>query len=376
MGATALTLGLIASPAAASAEASTDSPDTAPRGGDTQSEALMNDLGLSSLAEAQKLMADEAEARDLEDTVREKAGDAFGGAVFDQDSGKLTVSVTDASAAKGLEALGVETRVVAHGEDALDEVVEELNDAESAASDAVTGWYADLQDDSVVITVLPGETKSAHELIAAADVDADTVRVEESDERPETYANIVGGVAYHFGGRCSVGHAAVDSQGRPGFTTAGHCGRVGTNITLGNGRGVVANSIFPNRDMAFVRATSNLTPTPLVSRYQAGGTVRVTGHREANIGASICRSGSTTGWRCGTIQAKNQTVRYSQGAVHGMTRTNACAEPGDSGGSWVSGDQAQGMTSGGSGNCRTGGVVFYQPLNPTLSQFNLRLFTG
>ena len=102
----------------------------------------------------------------------------------------------------------------------------------------------------------------------------------------------------------------------------------------------------------------------------------VGGSAEAAVGASVCRSGSTTGWRCGTIQAKNQTVRYSQGAVYGMTRTNACAEPGDSGGSWISGNQAQGVTSGGSGNCSSGGTTYFQPVNEILSRYGLSLVTS
>jgi streptogrisin C len=93
------------------------------------------------------------------------------------------------------------------------------------------------------------------------------------------------------------------------------------------------------------------------------------------VGAAICRSGSTTGTRCGVIQAKNQTVNYPEGAVTGLTRTNVCAEGGDSGGPWLSGDQAQGVTSGGSGNCTTGGTTFFQPLNEILATNNLTLVT-
>lgn len=114
----------------------------------------------------------------------------------------------------------------------------------------------------------------------------------------------------------------------------------------------------------------------MVNRYSGSTTVRVAGSSESAVGASICRSGSTTGWRCGTVQAKNQTVRYPQGAVTGMTRTNACAEPGDSGGSWLSGTQAQGVTSGGSGNCSSGGTTYFQPVNEILSAYGLRLVTS
>jgi streptogrisin C len=104
--------------------------------------------------------------------------------------------------------------------------------------------------------------------------------------------------------------------------------------------------------------------------------VTVAGATEAPVGASICRSGSTTGWHCGTVESKDETVQYAEGAVEGLTQTNACAEPGDSGGSWISDDQAQGVTSGGSGDCTSGGTTYFQPLNEALSAYDLELVTG
>lgn len=59
-----------------------------------------------------------------------------------------------------------------------------------------------------------------------------------------------------------------------------------------------------------------------------------------------------------------------------MTRTTACAEPGDSGGAYISGDRAQGVTSGGSGNRTTGGTTYYQPVDEILSAYGLTLVTG
>ncbi len=102
------------------------------------------------------------------------------------------------------------------------------------------------------------------------------------------------------------------------------------------------------------------------------------------VGGRVCRSGSTTGWRCGTVQALNQTVSYGGGnIVSGLTRTTACAEPGDSGGAFVSDPpallgkvQAQGLTSGGSGNCSTGGTTFFQPVSEALGAYGLTLYTG
>ncbi|GLU46806.1 S1 family peptidase [Nocardiopsis ansamitocini] len=361
---TALAFGLVvaAAPYAVAAPAETTSSGTATTAAATQSSALERDLGLSK-AEIAELQLAEAEASTLEAELRETLGDDFGGAVFDAETLNLAVKVTDASAVPAVEAAGATAEVVTYGESTLDAIVEDLNDTGAAPS--VTGWYVDSADDSVVVTVLEGQTATAEALIADASVNEKAVRIEETTQVPETFADIIGGNAYYIGsGRCSIGFSVVG-----GFVTAGHCGSAGQSTTYGT----IQGSIFPNRDMGWVRTPSH-TPRPWVNRYN-GTNITVTGSTEAAIGASVCRSGSTTGWRCGTIQAKNQTVNYAQGPVYYMTRTSACAQPGDSGGSWLSGTQAQGVTSGGSGNCTIGGTTFFQPINPILSQYGLSLLT-
>lgn len=335
-------------------------------------EALQRDLGLTPL-EADELLTAQEAALEADEAAAEAAGEAYGGSVFDTDTLELTVLVTDDAAVSAVEAAGASADVVDHGIDGLDAIIDDLNEA--AHQPGVVGWYPEITSDTVVLEVLEGSEADAEALITDAGVDASTVTVETTTETPELYADIIGGLAYTMGGRCSVGFAATNASGQPGFVTAGHCGRVGTQVSIGNGRGVFERSVFPGNDAAFVRGTSNFTLTNLVSRYNSGGYATVTGSSTAPIGSQVCRSGSTTGWYCGTIQARGQTVSYPQGTVHSLTRTTVCAEPGDSGGSFISGTQAQGVTSGGSGNCRTGGTTFYQEVNPMLNSWNLRLRT-
>ena len=103
----------------------------------------------------------------------------------------------------------------------------------------------------------------------------------------------------------------------------------------------------------------------------------VAGSTEAAVGASICRSGSTTGWHCGTVQANNQTVNYAAG--HGLRpdphqrRAPSRATPAARG---CPASQAQGVTSGGSGNCSSGGTTYFQPVNEILSAYGLTLVTS
>ncbi|MDA2805049.1 S1 family peptidase [Nocardiopsis suaedae] len=366
LGGSTLAVGLIAA-APTGAQA-----DAFPEGTEPLAQALERDLGVAS-GQADDLLTAEADARSVQEAAQEAAGAAFAGAVFDTDTRELTVSVADASAVEAVEAAGAEARVVEASQDDLEAVMADLDaEAEDGVSDKVTGWYVDVESNSVVVEAVDGAEGLAEDLVADAGVDAADVTVEEGAAKPEPFAAIVGGDAYYPGNsRCSIGFSVSG-----GFVTAGHCGSTGTSVRGSAGEsGRVAGSIFPGRDMGWVRASSGWTPSPYVNNY-SGGRVTVRGSQEASVGASVCRSGSTTGWHCGTIQAKNQTVNYSQGAVHGLTRTTACAEPGDSGGSWMSGNQAQGVTSGGSGNCSWGGTTFFQPVNPILSQWGLSLTTG
>ena len=94
----------------------------------------------------------------------------------------------------------------------------------------------------------------------------------------------------------------------------------------------------------------------------------------AVVGQSVKRSGSTTGLRGGSVTALNQTVRYPQGTVSGLIRTTVCAEPGDSGGALFAGTVALGLTSGGSGNCTTGGTTFFEPVTEALAVYGVNVY--
>ncbi|CAL9383962.1 Alpha-lytic protease [Nocardiopsis dassonvillei] len=370
IGTGALALGLVFAPGASAAPVPA-SPE--PQGEETMLDALARDLGLTPLG-AETLLEAQEEALETDAAAARAAGDAYGGSLFDTRTHDLTVLVTDADAASAVEAAGARAEVVEHGAEGLAEIVEAL-DAEGAP-EGVTGWYPDIAGDTVVVEVLEGADAAG--LLESAGVDPASVEVVTTDEAPEPYADIVGGVAYHMGGgRCSIGFPATDSSGNPGFVTAGHCGTVGTSAQSsdGSGSGVFDRSVFPGSDSAFVRATSGWSLTSLVSRYD-GTHQTVSGSSQAPIGSAVCRSGSTTGWHCGTIQARGQTVSYPQGTVQNLTRTDVCAEPGDSGGSFISGSQAQGVTSGGSGNCSSGGTTYYQEVTPMLSSWGLSLSTG
>lgn len=204
---------------------------------------------------------------------------------------------------------------------------------------------------------------------------AGPVTVAETATAPRTYAaGTVGGDPYYTGNvRCSIGFSV-----HGGFVTAGHCGGAGAAVRGwdGSAMGTFQGSSFPGNDYAYVSIHSGWWTVPVVLGWGVIPDRLVRGSAEAPVGASICRSGSTTKWHCGTVLAKNETVNYSQGAVHQMTKTSVCAEGGDSGGAFISGDQAQGVTSGGWGNCSSGGETWFQPVNEILTRYGLTLHTA
>ncbi|MET8758597.1 S1 family peptidase [Lentzea sp. NPDC004782] len=330
--------------------------------------AMQRDLGLDAQQAAERLRQESAAAVLLR-VAEGFAGDSFGGAWFDASTGKLVVGVTDAAKTDRLRRLGAETRTVAHRASDLDSAKSKL-DAEKAPAE-VTGWFVDTRANAVTITVKRGQASAAQAFAAKAGAVA---KVVETDEAPRLLKDVRGGDAYYINSasRCSIGFAV---QG--GFVSAGHCGEAGDTVAGvdRSAMGTFQASSFPGNDYSWVKTNASWTPTAKVNHY-GGADVVVSGHTEAAVGASICRSGSTTGWHCGEVEAKSQTVNYQEGSVSGLTRTNVCAEPGDSGGSWVSGTQAQGVTSGGSGDCTSGGTTYFQPVNEILSVYGLTLITG
>ncbi|WP_035279218.1 S1 family peptidase [Actinokineospora spheciospongiae] len=331
--------------------------------------------------------ADSGTLAATQETLASRLGSSYGNTWLDQATGKLVVGVTDASRVAEVRAAGATAKVVKHSAAELAGVQSTLDGKAAGAAESVpasvTGWYVDPAANQVVVSVLNDDAAG---LAWAKTAASGPVRTERVTDAPRPLWNIIGGQAIYFGGgRCSVGFNARNSAGTRYVITAGHCTELGGAVTgTGGSIGSVSGSSFPTNDYGRITVSSSAAvSTPLVDRYSSGSDVTVAGRTVTPVGGGVCRSGSTTGWKCGTVQAFNQTVNYGGGdIVYGLTRTNACAEPGDSGGSFVSNPgsgtrvQAQGLTSGGSGNCSSGGTTFFQPINEALTAYGLTLVTG
>ncbi|MFI2641795.1 S1 family peptidase [Streptomyces sp. NPDC018610] len=334
--------------------------------------AMRHDLGLTRDQAAHRLAAETA-ARRIQNDARRAAGDSYGGSWFDATSGKLVVALTRTGDREAVEATGARVTLVRHSERELNATMRRVNALDAPAG--IAGWHVDPEANSVTVDVVSShQADNDVRTFVARAREAGPVAVERTDHTPRTLAaGTVGGDPYYTGNvRCSIGFSVYG-----GFVTAGHCAQPGAAVNGWDGSyiGNFQGSSFPDNDYAWVNVGSGWWTVPVVLGWGTVSDQLVRGSAEAPIGASVCRSGSTSHWHCGTVLAKNETVNYSQGAVHQMTKTNVCAEPGDSGGSFISGDQAQGVTSGGWGNCGSGGETWFQPINEILNRYGLTLHT-
>nr|WP_203592322.1 MULTISPECIES: S1 family peptidase [unclassified Streptomyces] len=237
-----------------------------------------------------------------------------------------------------------------------------------------TAWAVDSKTNRVVVTVDSTVSQAEINKIrqqAGSDADAITIK-----RTPGTFSKLIqgGDAIYSNSGRCSLGFNVRSSSGTEYFVTAGHCTQ-GAGTWYGNSArtqvlGSTAGSSFPGNDYGIVRYTGS------VSRPGTANGVDITRAATPSVGTTVIRDGSTTGTHSGRVTALNATVNYGGGdIVSGLIQTTVCAEPGDSGGPlYGSNGTAYGLTSGGSGNCRTGGTTFFQPVTEALSAYGVNVY--
>ncbi|MCT4357331.1 S1 family peptidase [Streptomyces sp. Je 1-79] len=251
----------------------------------------------------------------------------------------------------------------------------------SAAGDAVltadvagTAWHVDQATHTLVVTADSTVSKAEiAEIKRQAGANAGAIRIERT---PGKFNKLISGgdAVYASSWRCSLGFNVRDSAGNYYFLTAGHCTDGAGTWYSNSGRttvlGSTSGSSFPTNDYGIVRYTNSS-----VTKSGTVGSVDITSAANATVGMSVTRRGSTTGIHSGSVTGLNATVNYGGGdVVYGMIRTNVCAEPGDSGGPLYSGSRAIGLTSGGSGNCSSGGTTFFQPVTEALSAYGVSVF--
>jgi len=287
------------------------------------------------------------------DGLASELGSKAVGSYYD-DAGKLVVAVSDLSTAQLVRQAGAIPKLVRFTADQLNAVQAELNRlAAGSSAGKVRSWYVDPISGTVVVTVPKGARDAITErFLERAKENGDQVTIRTVAGRVTTTADdfsLRGGVQVdkNTGYVCSLGFNARTTKGTRIFLTAGHCtaGKPSfsrNGYVLGNTR----TSSFPGNDFGTVGVIEGWDQQGYIEGWGAGN-VAVKGIANATVGSTLCKSGKSTGWTCGKIVARNVTVNYgSNKVVRGLFQHSACVEAGDSGGANMTGNYAQGITSG------------------------------
>ncbi|MEU9364492.1 S1 family peptidase [Streptomyces avermitilis] len=312
-----------------------------------------------------------AAAGKLASTLGKDLGADAAGTYYDAKAKHLVVNVLDETAAETVEAAGAKARVVRNS---LAELTSARTTLKQDATIPGTSWATDPEINRVVVTADRTVSKAEWAQLTKV-VDGLGQRAELLRTKGEFKPFIAGGDAITGGGgRCSLGFNVVKG-GQPYFITAGHCTEEISTWSDSSGSQIGTNeqSSFPGNDFGLVKYTSNADHPSEVDLYN-GSTQSITKAGDATVGQKVTRSGSTTQVHSGTVTGLDATVNYGNGdIVNGLIQTDVCAEPGDSGGSLFAGDTAIGLTSGGSGDCTSGGETFFQPVTEALSTFGAQI---
>ncbi|UKA66056.1 S1 family peptidase [Arthrobacter sp. FW306-05-C] len=224
--------------------------------------------------------------------------------------------------------------------------------------------------------------------------------------KPE--ADVPGGVGYQtdIGYVCSTGFSVFDPAGLPAVLTAGHCasdgaaktatlelqgtpagllGKFGFSQFGGPGNSRVVDPNTPNgpdytavtdpgnvgTDVSVIQSLrQDIDPMPAASTWgnpsQPGPDVKIIGVKDPVVGMPVCRSGRSSFWSCGTVDAVG--IFIVPGSAYGTDATDLRAfngflsygvqsSGGDSGGPYVSGNYAVGTHSAGDTPDANGHVI-------------------
>lgn len=275
-----------------------------------------------------------------------------------------------------------------------------INTPEATGSAASTGAESGHVD-------TPGKVSPAEFVAQYANVELDggTHLAPEKD--------VPGGVGYiadtgDFGYVCSTGFSLFDPAGVPAVLSAGHCTYDGAAKTAtlefqlnrqellgrfafsqfggpGNSR-IIENPLDPNdvgnvgTDISVIESLNpELDPIPAASTWgdpsEPGPDVKIIGSADPVVGMPVCRSGRTSAWSCGTVDAVGIFVvpghTYAADptdlrAFNGFLSYAVQSSGGDSGGPYVSGNYAVGTHAAGDTPDENGKVIQNMAIAATL----------
>ncbi|OIK04135.1 S1 family peptidase [Streptomyces monashensis] len=342
-----------------------------------------------TLGTARTLKASDASglAARLEKTL----GTAFAGSYYDSAKQQLVVNVVngDDNLTAQAQKAGAIVREVQNSTKALKTAAGTLK---TKATIPGTSWAVDPRTNKILVTADSSVTGAKWNKLQSTvqSLGSGMATLKKSAGTFKTFVS--GGDAIFAqtqqgGVRCSLGFNVTASDGSPAFLTAGHCGvaaKAWSDSQTGQPIATVDQAKFPGNDFSLVKYNDKTTQAPSEVNAGNGQTVQITKAADATVGETVFRMGSTTGLHNGQVTGLDATVNFASetvpggtDTVNGLIQTNVCAEAGDSGGSLFTQDgSAVGLTSGGSGDCTSGGETFFQPVTAALQATGATLGGG
>ncbi|MGW0768423.1 S1 family peptidase [Streptomyces sp. NPDC002676] len=300
------------------------------------------------------------------------------GVYLDRSRRRFVVTVTDDRTAQAVKDAGAIPRRVAYGTARLDGIKTKLD---AAFRTPGTMWGVDIPANQVVVradsTVRARDFAALKKFVAPYGNAARVIRIAGKTERA---AGAINGGDYIENGvvSCSYGFTVrkkTDANYKA-FLTAGHCTNTsGTDWRKSDGTYIgytTGHNVADGNDFGLVRAY-NADVTYYGNVEAANGVSQdITYSRDSKVYETVCVSGYRSGYGCGELGLKNQTINYSDGmTVTGMDEASICRNHGDSGGPLYAGDAALGLMSGfNTGSC----FSYYQPVNEALAWYGMEVF--
>ncbi|KES08256.1 protease [Streptomyces toyocaensis] len=337
--------------------------------------------GASDAAAAAPKTLKAGDASDLASQLAGLLGDAFAGSYYDGENKQLVVNVVPGDNNNVVVQAKKAGAAVREVDNSMTELQAGARTLKAEATIPGTSWAVDPRTNKILVTADSTVTGDKWDRLESTvrSLGSGMATVKKSAGTFKTFAS--GGDAIFSGGaRCSLGFNVTAGDGSPAFLTAGHCAAGGDQWSDAQGGqpiATVAQAVFPGEgDFALVTYDDPATQAP--SEVNLGDQrLPIVQAAEATVGQEVFRMGSTTGLADGQVLGLNATVNYPEGTVTGLIQTDVCAEPGDSGGSMFTRDGlAIGLTSGGSGDCTSGGETFFQPVTTALAAVGATLGAG
>lgn len=404
--AVAVGVGVVGGPAAAQAPA--PEPTASERIAAAQLAADWQISMSEATARVQRQEHVEALARELETGWGTRFGGVWidhanGGRVVVGDTGGSTAFLGAAASRYALAGL-ITTKRVQFGLPALTSAYTALSDGLAAANAQAAqpisvALRTELNRVELAVPSAPTAKQRAYATAAAAKYGS-ALRVVTRDERPAAMAcpsrnacdrPLQGGVHIHANnGTTCTGGFNVQGGGRKWMLTAGHClyyagfnpwqywltkNSNGSNRTFGGAVQYWWYGGSAGRDFALI-SVDNAAENPQPTIFADSSGRSITGTSTAVVGLYLCKSGQTTGYRCGNVTSTSVTVSYTDGVtLRDMIRADIYTCKGDSGGPVFANFSAYGLLSGASMNISSscGDTAYIAKIGSALSTAGVSL---